>query len=229
MASKLILASLISLVAAQKGSSTTVSVPWIGIDSDMPSVFTDIVASVVTANPTATTLALHCADATVACGLFPAETLVFGPSTYNLDMGDPSPEADFTGTMDCVIAESAVCKESASGTEANFPGSSTTTYDAEDVGTYGIVVTAGAEKLNVQAETTTTEAATSRATTKIAHSMSGSVHESVASTGVAVGSGSVSQTGSAALAESTGAANANAVVGGGLLSVAAGIIGGLLL
>lgn len=228
MASKFILASFISLVAAQKGSTTTVSIPWVGMDYETLSVFTDMFASVVTANPTATTLALACAPS-MDCGLFPAETLVFGPSTYNLYMGDPSPESDFTATMDCVVAKSAVCKESAGGTEANFPGSSTTTYDAEEVATYGIVITAGADKFNVQAETTTTEAAASSATTKTVHSMSGSMAQSSASTGVAVGSGSVSPTGSAAVVESTGSANANAVVGGGLLSVAAGVIGGLLL
>jgi hypothetical protein len=232
MTSKFILVSLISLAAAQNAplsDSTTVSVPWIGLESDSPSVFTDIYASVVTANPTATTLALACATASINCGLFPAETLVFGPSTYNLDMGDPSPESDFTATMDCVVAKSAVCKESASGTEANFPGSSTETYDAESVGTFGLIITAGADKLNFKAEATTTEAAASSATMETGSSMSGSKEQNSASTGVAVGSGSVSQTGSAAVVEATGAANAKAVVGGGLLSVAAGVIGGLLL
>jgi hypothetical protein len=229
MASRYIFASLISLAAAQK-ASTTISVPWIGIGStDAPSVFTDFYASVITANPTATTLSLACAPESLDCGLFPAQTLVVGPSTYNINMGDPSPDSDFTATMDCVVAESAVCKESASGTEANFPGTSTTTYDADMVSTFGLVVTAGADKLNAQAETTTTEAAESSATMKSSHSVSGSKLESVASTGVAVGSGSVSPTGSGSVVESTGAADANAVVGGGLLTVVAGVIGGLLL
>jgi hypothetical protein len=228
MASKLILVSLISLVAAQKDPAT-MAVPWIGINSDVGSVFTDMYASVVTANPTATTLALACAPS-IDCGLFPAQTLVFGPSTYNINMGDPNPESDFTATMDCVIAKSAVCKETAGGTEANFPGSSTTTYDAESVGTFGLLITAGVEKLSHDAEPTSTEAmTTSLATMYKSHKVSGFMEEMSASTGIAVGSGSVSQTGSATLPDSTGAANAKGVVGGGLLSVAAGLIGGLLL
>ncbi|KAG9195075.1 hypothetical protein G6011_00195 [Alternaria panax] len=229
MASKLVFATIISLAAAQQGSTTIISVPWIGIGStDAPSVFTEFHASVITANPTATTLSLACA-ASLDCGLFPAQTLIVGPSTYNMDMGDPSPESDFTATMDCVVAKSAVCEESASGSEANFPGSSTTTYDADMVGTFGLMITAGADKLDAQAAVTTTETSESSATTKTAQSMSGSVAESVASTGVAVGSRSVSPTGtSGSVTEATGAANANAVVGGGLLTVAAGVIGGLL-
>jgi hypothetical protein len=226
MASKFILVSLISLVAAQKDPAT-MAVPWIGVNSDVGSVFTDMYASVVTANPTATTLALACAPS-IDCGLFPAQTLVFGASTYNINMGDP--ESGFTATIDCVIAKSAVCKETAGGAEANFPGSSTTTYDAESVGTFGLLITAGVEKLSHDAEPTSTEAmTTSLATMYKSHKVSGFMEEISASTGVAVGSGSVSQTGSAALPDSTGAANAKGVVGGGLLSVAAGLIGGLLL
>ncbi|KAL1796006.1 hypothetical protein ACET3X_006230 [Alternaria dauci] len=230
MASRFIFTSLVSLVAAQKASTTTISVPWIGVAStDAPPVFTDFYASVITAGPTATTLSLACASS-LDCGLFPAQTLVVGPSTYNINMGDPSPDSDFTATMDCVIAKSAVCKETAGGSEANFPGSSTTTYDAEMVGTFGVIVTAGADKLNIQAATTTTEAAGSSATSKGAHSMSGSIAESVASTGVAVGSGSVNPTGiSGYVVEATGAADANVVVGGRLLTVVAGVIGGLVL
>jgi hypothetical protein len=151
MASKILFATLISTAAAL---TTTVQIPWIGVDSDVGSMLlTDMQASVVAANPTATTLSLGCAPSQ-ECGLFPAETLIYGPSTYNIYMGDPSPDSDFTATVDCVIAKSAVCKESAAGTEANFPGSSTTTYEAESVGTFGVVVTAGLERLNVKAAPT---------------------------------------------------------------------------
>ncbi|KAH6867964.1 hypothetical protein BKA58DRAFT_386062 [Alternaria rosae] len=227
MASKFILASFISLVVAQNDPAT-MAVPWIGDIFD-GSVLPNMYGSIVTANPTATTLALACATPS-DCGLFPAETLVFGPSTWNLNMGDPSPESDFTATMDCVIAKSAVCKETAGGTEANFPGSSTETYDAESVGTFELLITAGVEKLSHDAEPTTTDAAISTATLHKSHPISGFVEEMSASTGVAASSGSVSQTGSAAVADATGAANAKSVVGGGrLLSVAAGVIGGLLL
>ncbi|KAI4689595.1 uncharacterized protein J4E88_002949 [Alternaria novae-zelandiae] len=229
MASKFILVSIIGLVAAQQDIPATMSVPWIG-DIFEGSVLPNMVGSVVTANPTATTLALACATS-IDCGLFPAETLVFGPSTWNLNMGDPSPESDFTATMDCVIMpESAICKETAGGTEANFPGSSTEPYSGSAVGTFELVITAGVEKLSQATEATTTDAATSTATLYKSHPMSGFVEEMSASTGVAANSGSVSQTASAAAADATGAANAKSVVGGGgLLSIAAGVIGGMLL
>jgi hypothetical protein len=226
MASKVLFATLIGMAAA--GTTTTVSIPWIGEDPDVGSMFlTDIQASVVAANPTATTLSLGCAP-DQDCGLFPAETLIYGPSTYNIYMGDPSPDSDFTATMDCVIAKSAVCKESAAGTEANFPGSSTTTYEAESVGTFGVLVTAGLERLNVKAAPTaaasvTSEAAASRS--GVSGTMA-TVTSSAASSGSsAKASVSMSQTGSAAAASATGAAGRNAV---GVLGVAVGVLGLLL-
>ncbi|KAI1509188.1 hypothetical protein KJE20_09190 [Pyrenophora tritici-repentis] len=197
--------------------------PWIGGDIPNGSPLTDISASIISANPTATTVSLKCAAPTVDCGLFPAEVYVFGPSTYNINMGDPSPEADFTGTMDCVIAKSAVCKESASGTEANFPGSSTETYDADDVATVGLVVTAGLEKLDFKVEASTTVDGKSSATSTAVGGSAGSM-----SSAQLPASTSVSVTGSAATPAATGAAVVN-TVGGGLLSIAAGLLGGLLL
>jgi hypothetical protein len=225
MASKILFATLISTAAAL---TTTVQIPWIGVDSDVGSMLlTDMQASVVAANPTATTLSLGCAPSQ-ECGLFPAETLIYGPSTYNIYMGDPSPDSDFTATVDCVIAKSAVCKESAAGTEANFPGSSTTTYEAESVGTFGVVVTAGLERLNVKAAPTAAASVTSEAAATgsgVTSSMA-TVTSSAASSGsTAKASGSMSQTGSAVAASATGAAGRDAV---GILGVVAGVLGLLL-
>lgn len=230
MSSKFVFACLLSLVAAQnKASTTTVSIPWIDGDVGAGSVLTDMFASIISANPTATTMSLQCAP-TADCGLFPAEVLVFGPSTYNINMGDPTPGSDFTATQDCVIASSAVCMESASGTEANFPGSSTETYDADSVATVRLVVTAGVEKLNFKVDASTTVESKASATPSAASgsAASGSSQSLAASTGSVKASGSVSATGSAAKPAATGAAAVNAV-GGGLLSIAAGVIGGLLL
>ncbi|RMZ70049.1 gpi anchored [Pyrenophora seminiperda CCB06] len=230
MSSKIILACLLSLAAAQnKASTTTISIPWIGGDGD--GVLTDISASIISANPTATTMALYCATATPDCGLFPAEILVVGPSTYNINMGDPTPGSDFTATMDCVVAKSAVCMESASGSEANFPGSSTTTYEADEVATAGLIVTAGVEKLNAKVDASTT-VESKASSTGISTSVSGSAGSKssslAASTGSVQVSASASATGSAAKATATGAAPVNAV-SGGLLGIAAGVLGGLLL
>jgi hypothetical protein len=143
-------------------------------------------------------------------------------------MGDPSPDSDFTATVDCVIKGSAVCKEWATGTEANFPGSSTTTYEAESVGTFGLLVTAGMDKLNAKAAATTEAASVSSeaAATRSKISSTMAMVTSVASSGSAAASSeSASQTGSAAAASATGAAGRN-VVGG--LGLAAGLLGLLL-
>ena len=230
MSSKLVLACLLSLAAAQnKASTTTISMPWIGGGEDLGPVLTDISASIISANPTATTVSLQCAP-TAECGLFPVEIIVFGPSTYNINMGDPTPGSDFTGTMDCVVAKTAVCMESASGTEANFPGSSTETYDEDSVATVGVVVTAGVEKLNFKVDASTTVESKASATSVSASGSAESIssQQLAASTGSVKVSGSMSATGSAAAPAATGAAAVNAV-GGGLLSIAAGVLGGLLL
>lgn len=122
-----------------------------------------------------------------------------------------------------MIAKSAVCKESASGTEANFPGSSTETYDAESVVTVGLVVTAGLEKLSFKVDASTTVEGRASATSTEAGGSAGSMSSARPPV-----STSVSVTGSAATPAATGAAAANAV-GGGLLSIVAGVLGGLLL
>ena len=133
MISTLVLSTLLSLAAA------IITIPNVGGDSS------DVAGSVVTAAPGGvTTLALHCVES--PCGLFPKHILVYGPSTYNVDMSDPN--TGFTATMDCDLASStAVCRETAGGSEANFPGSSTTSYEGTDVGRATITITAGADKL----------------------------------------------------------------------------------
>lgn len=156
-----------------------------------------------------------------------------------MDESDPSPGSDFTATQDCVVSPSAgrgggsgpVCKESAGGSEANFPGSSTTTYEVSDVASMLVVVTAGAEKLTggwggngvgVSATGSASVGSGVSKTTASATQATGS--------GAASGSSSASRSGSAAAAASTGAAAANVVVmGGGLLGAAAGLFGGLVL
>ncbi|KAF1945205.1 hypothetical protein EJ02DRAFT_339139 [Clathrospora elynae] len=217
MASKFILASLLGLAVAQ--TTTTINIPWIGGDA-MDNPMLKMNAAIISANPSATTISLACIP-DEDCGLFPAETLVVGPSTYNIDMSDPN--TDFTATMDCVIAASAVCKETAGGSEANFPGSSTTTYDAESVATYALTVTAGAEKLSAKVT------GSLASVTSVASSGTASGTASGTVSGTVSGTRSVSQSGSAPSATHTGAAAGNAIMGGGFLGVAAGLLGGLLL
>lgn len=234
MASKLLLAFSLSLavtftVAADDTSSvatTTIMMPWVGFkQEELAGVLEVYVGSIISANPTATTVSFTCAPHT-ECGVYPRETIVFGPSTYNMDCLDRRPDSDRTATIDCVIGRGAVCANSVGGANANFAGSSTETFDAESVGTGGLRITAGVEKLNFKAGATTESEAEATASSHADGSHSGSLS---ASTGSVAPSGTASPTGSAAAPESTGAADGNAVVGGGLLSIAAGVLGGLLL
>ncbi|KAH6625588.1 hypothetical protein C7974DRAFT_203301 [Boeremia exigua] len=219
MISALILSTMLGIVAAQQDH--TLTVPLIGGDADT------VAASVVSANSAATTLALACIS--TECGLFPAHTLVVGPSTYNVDMSDPN--TDFTATQDCVIASSsAVCKETAGGSEANFPGSSTTTYEGTEVGRLTVTVTAGEEKLASMGPGVSESAAASQTSSQ---SAAGSATPSVTpapGSGSATASSSASRTGSAATQASTGGAVVNGMLfGGGFVGAAAGVFGGLLL
>ncbi|KAF2677833.1 hypothetical protein K458DRAFT_423539 [Lentithecium fluviatile CBS 122367] len=218
----------LSLTLAQ---TTTLTLPFFGYDGDQ------FAASVVTAQPSATVLALGCPGST-ECGLFPYQTLTYGPSTYHMDM---SVDGDgFTMTQDCVFeATQAVCEESASGSEANFPGSSTETYEASgSAAGLVIVVTKGAEKLgSVSATTTgsasgvTTSASAGSGVSQTAASATkttGSSSASTASTMKTVGSSSASA--ASASSSPTNAAGANGVaLRRGVVGVAAGLLGGLLL
>lgn len=221
MASKFILASLLSLAAAQ---SSTITATLIGYDGMSFS------ASLITARPEATTIALKCPESLSSdCGLFPEETVVIGPSTFSAAQGDPS--GNFTATADCKIASStAVCVISASGTDANFPGLDTETFSGTDIVQATIVITAGADKLTAGGSAASASASAS-ASAKSSAASAGKTSGSAAAskTGSAAATGA-SQTGSAPPSTTSNAAAGNAVViGGGLLGVAAGVFGGLIL
>lgn len=218
MAALLAISTMISLTMAQ---TTTLTLPFLGYDD------TPIVASIVGANSAATTLQLACPDGTDAsdCGLFPYQTLTYGPSTYKMDMSAPGD--GFTMTQDCSIADSsAVCKESAGGSEANFPGSSTETYAGDEdmaLTSLPVTVTKGAEKLTASAAATPTGSGSVAAST----GSGASGTQASATKKSASGSTSGSATPSA---EATGAAAANAMtLRVGIVGAAAGLFGGLFL
>lgn len=128
-------------------------------------------------------------------------------------------------TQDCSIASStALCKESASGSEANFPGSSTETYD---VSAMAVVITAGVDKLAAGADATATADGSSKQSTSIAASTGGSVDTTSAAPTQSKASGSGSN--SAAPAEHTGAAHSNMASNLGLFGAAAGVFAGLMI
>lgn len=225
MPSTLVFASLLGLAAAQ---NSVISIPFYILDTQ------SIEASIVSANPAATTMALNCPSGTDAndCGLFPQMTLVYGPSTYHLDMGVSDAQV-FTGSADCNRAATVTCTEFASGSEANFPGSSTTTYEGEDILTLPVTVTSGAEKLGAQASATGSASASGgssgSATSGSAPTASTASVTQIVGTNSAYASGaSRTQGASASATPSTGVAD-SVVSKGGLVGAVAGLVGGLLL
>jgi hypothetical protein len=226
MTSALVLASLLGFAAAQ---TTTLSIPFYLADNQA------IEASVVSANDAATTLALNCPSGTDAsdCGLFPTMLLTYGPSTYHIDMG-AGDDAVFTGYEDCQRGATATCIEFATGSEANFPGTTTATYEGAEIITIPVTVTAGAEKLgSAQATETASASASGAASGSSASAPTASVTQ-VVGTNSASASGAfksgASHTHSASATPSTGAAVAmSSALNQGLVGAVMGLVGGLFL
>lgn len=123
-----------------------------------------------------------------------------------MDMG-VGDDAAFTMTQDCAVAEStALCRESAGGSEANDPGSSTATYEQSDVASLAVVVTSGAEMLGSARAEASASASVSVSTSR-SGAVSGSAATATASVTQIVGSSSAaSSAGAASATPSTGAA-----------------------
>ncbi|KAH9836899.1 hypothetical protein Tdes44962_MAKER08424 [Teratosphaeria destructans] len=214
----LVLAAIARLAASQ--SSTVVTLPFYGVGSQA------IDASVITVTDSVTQLALACpttlTDYDNDCGLFPYQTLTYGPSTYNMYMSDEG----FTGTQDCQVATAtattdgetgtaaaAVCAESAGGSEANFPGSSTTVYAGTEIAQIAVAVTAGAEKLGASAGASASTTAASATSTVSGASSAASEAASSGATASSQGSStgtSVARTTSTGSTSSASAASASA-------------------
>lgn len=203
MTSALILASLLGLAAAQ---TSVVSIPFYILDNQ------SIEASVVSANPSATTMVINCPNGTDGndCGLFPEMTLIYGPSTYHIDMG-VGDAGIYTGSEDCTLGATVTCVEFNTGSEANFPGSSTTTYEGQDVLTLPVTITGGVEKLGTQASATGSASASISATGSSAASGS-AVSASTASATQILGTNSAGASGAS---RTSGAASASATASPG--------------
>lgn len=140
------------------GAFPTVHIPFIGVPG---STYTAS-ASLVSSDPTATTLALACAaNGAGGCNPYRQETLIYGGSTIQIASMDP--ESEVTRTAGCVMtANTGVCTETHSGKFGPEIG----TFTYTKMATYESVVMAG-EKLesafaaHSQKETTPTVEATS--------------------------------------------------------------------
>ncbi|SMQ54683.1 unnamed protein product [Zymoseptoria tritici ST99CH_3D7] len=211
LASSATLLAFFHLCAAQ---STILTIPFYGYDDQ------SIVASVVSADSTATILHLNCPPGTDQndCGLFPSQTLTIGPSTYHMDLAGDG----FTGTQDCM--STSICVESNGGEGANYPGVSTTTYTSEELESMLVTVTAGASLLGRNGAAATTSGASessSSATAELTTLTGGRPQE----TGMESSSVSMSSTSFASSqATETGGAATNVGLMGGVLTAALGVM-----
>lgn len=148
-------------------------------------------------------------------------------------------DGGFTMTQDCI--STSICAESAGGSGANFPGSSTTTYEADDIETMPVTVTAGASKITAAAAgsataTTSAGSTTMSSSSELASASSASAgaklttlvggQSTASQTSASTASGT--ETAAASGSTSTGAAIANArapVDGLGLFAAAVGVLG----
>jgi hypothetical protein len=94
-------------------------------------------ASVIAANPTATTYGMACPD----CGI---NLTVFGDSVFEVSIT----ANEFTESSLCTVSEDAVCYHSLGGKSVAFPGSSMVTISEISITSLPITVTAGVEKLS---------------------------------------------------------------------------------
>ncbi|TAQ90667.1 hypothetical protein B7494_g968 [Chlorociboria aeruginascens] len=177
-----------------------------------------LVASIIGSDATATTYALQCAPGTDGsdCGFDGVVTLTEGPSTaqytFPAELGDDGSVA-FTGYMDCSLAGtvSAVCIESAGGSDVNFPGITTNTYTGTDQPYIPVTITAaavGSASTSAAASVTSTSAASNTGSATGVGSTSGA---SSTSTGTTSTSGSGS---SSAAAQTTSSKAASSTAGG---------------
>ncbi|QDS71331.1 hypothetical protein FKW77_002109 [Venturia effusa] len=210
--------SLLPLITAQSTSTINFFLP----DTDKQ----ELVASVITANPTTTQYLLTCPSSLEAdeCGYRPGVTVgVKSGSIY----GASITESDFTLSYECTVytsgTSSAVCTESMGGSEANFPGVETTTLNGTDVAFFPATITAGLEKLSAVASGSGTEA-TGTGTAKTSGTSSGSV---VTMTGTARSTNSASRT-SGSGAAATSSSGAGKVGIGGILGAGAMLVLGLM-
>ncbi|TID14224.1 GPI anchored protein [Venturia nashicola] len=212
-----IILSLIPLTAAQ--STSTVNLFLLNTDPQQ------LVASVITANPTTTQYLLTCPSSVDSndCGYRPGVTVgVRSGSIYGASITN----TDFTLSYECTVytsgTSSAVCTESMGGSEANFPGVESATLNGTDIAFFPATVTAGLDKLTGTASGSGTKA-TSTGTAKTSGSSSGSL---VALSGTASETGSASRT-TASGATATSSSGAGKVGIGGVLRAGAVLALGL--
>ncbi|KAJ5820550.1 hypothetical protein N7474_006141 [Penicillium riverlandense] len=191
--------SLFLLGAAGLAAAQSSVVSMFIIDTDPQ----PLVGSVIGESAEQTTYLVQCKSGTPSdeCGMGPGVTMIWGPSTAVWSMNE-SPA--FYGSVGCSMGgtTAAVCTESFGGSEANFPGKSTTSLGKDDITLLPVTITAGpsngASAMTTTAQSTESPSMSSVSTGSNTSGASGTA-ASTMSTGNSIG-GIAQITGNAGLA-----------------------------
>ncbi|KAJ4424028.1 hypothetical protein N0V82_001275 [Gnomoniopsis sp. IMI 355080] len=205
------LLSMSALMGSGLAQSTSVtSLLLYGFEGD------NIVASVMSAAPSATAYFVTCGPGTDAsdCGFGPGVTFTEGPSTLGIHFTE---SGAITMDVECAIAsQTADCTQTIAGSEANEPGTTSAIVSDISESLATVTITAGLELLSGASSATTTGSS----------SASGMTTE--ATTGASVTGTAATKTGSSSTASGTATDSAtatNAAQQMGQNVVAAGLVG----
>ncbi|RAH72478.1 putative GPI anchored protein [Aspergillus aculeatinus CBS 121060] len=194
------LAAAARLVSAQ----TTVTSMFIYDADPQP-----LVASVMGVAATATTYYINCPPGTDSsdCGMGPGLTVIAGPQTTSYLMEEP--DEDFYWSVACSLQGTTTgsCVEMASGTGANFPGTSTIPLDTDDIasGLMPVTITAGAGSITASGTASATASITATGTGTGASTTATTASASHKSVSAGANSTTATSATSAASTTSTGA------------------------
>ncbi|KUI69961.1 hypothetical protein VM1G_04924 [Cytospora mali] len=169
----------------------------------------NIVGSVMSVAPGATTYFVNCAPGTDSsdCGLGLGVTVVEGPSTFGMHATEAGA---FTNDVVCkIVSETATCVETNAGPEANDPGTSTEIVSDLSEGVLPVTLTAGLDLLSGSGSTSASATASGSAISSTAQP-SASVSSGPSATGstAAASSSSSSSSGHSSTSTATGSSAA---------------------
>jgi hypothetical protein len=205
-----LLLALLSFLPLSLAQSSVVSLYLLDTDPQT------LVASVITVVSSTTQYEVTCPDTATDCGYSPPITVLAAGTIFGAQLTAPAEEFTFSQQCTVLTAGGAVCVESAAGSQANFPGSSTTTYDASELSQFPVTITAGLDKLSAVSATTTSVESSETASIDSSETSSGASSSAESTKTI---SGSVLQTSSSAQATTSSSGSGKIVTGSGALLV----------
>lgn len=176
----------------------------------------NLVASVISAAPEATSYFVNCAPGTDGsdCGFGPGVTFVNGPSTFALHVTE---SGAFSMDVDCKISSKvADCAQTNAGPEANDPGIMTGVVSDFTSSLVPVTITAGLEKLSAgdSATATATGSSASGTAEPTGSAASGPSETGSSATGTSTSASSTSSSSSTATNGAVAGAGQNLVLAG---------------